>query len=563
VTAVPLILTRLRILAVGCGILAALAGVANLAGWAWDNEFLRALAPGLIVMLPWTATGFVAGGISLALQMHRAPRPAVRVVARVAAAYVLLLGLVSGVQRIMGITLPTDLMLFGDKVAAYPFLPLGVMAINSAIAFTLLGAALLSLDVELGRGRRPAQWAALLAGALIGIALVGYLYQVRPMYAMERASGMALMAALSFAVLTLGTLVARPSTGAVGIVTAPDIGGALARRLLPTVVLLPLLLGWIWMKLDRAGQVSVDGAIPVFVLAFVATVALLVLDSARRSSLADRERTAALLREEAATAAAIDAQHEAEQASRAKSDFLATMSHELRTPLNAIIGYSALMREGIPEPVTAGQAGQLDRIGTSAQHLLALIEEVLSVARIEAGKESVTVQAVSVDALLDDTLAMSEPLARSKGLRLDVRRPEVPTTIRTDARKARQALLNLVANAIKFTDVGTVTVTARCTGTGVAFSVADTGPGIAPENIGRIFEPFWQVEQSHRRTVSGAGLGLTLTQRFARMLGGEISVSSSVGTGSTFLLTLPLEMEPRATPAGSTAPATQDPSTAH
>jgi signal transduction histidine kinase len=225
-------------------------------------------------------------------------------------------------------------------------------------------------------------------------------------------------------------------------------------------------------------------------------------------------------------------------ASEAKSAFLATMSHELRTPLNAIIGYQSLLKEGIDGPLNEAQIAQLNRIRASADHLLGLIDEVLTFSRVEAGKETVHREDTSLRSIVNEAITMTAPLARAKGL--VVRAEGDDARLFTDGSKVRQILLNLLSNAIKFTDSGEIVIRSRVEGDRVLVSVADTGIGVAAENLERIFDPFWQVEQRSTRKVGGTGLGLSVSRTLARLIGGDISVESELGKGSTFTLTLPV-----------------------
>ena len=234
-------------------------------------------------------------------------------------------------------------------------------------------------------------------------------------------------------------------------------------------------------------------------------------------------------------------------ASQAKTDFLATMSHELRTPLNAIIGYTDLLAQRVSGPLTDTQAAQLDRIERSSRHLLQLIEEVLSFARMEAGREEVIVEPVSLSELVRDTAALTEPLASQKELAFEVRVPERDYVMETDAQKLRQILLNLLSNAIKFTDVGQVVLDAEVDGHAAILRVSDTGIGIPSEHLDSIFHPFHQVEREASRRVGGTGLGLSVTRHLARLLGGEITVSSTRGQGTTFTVALPMRVKGRET----------------
>jgi signal transduction histidine kinase len=272
--------------------------------------------------------------------------------------------------------------------------------------------------------------------------------------------------------------------------------------------------------------------------AYLAAVAQQCAQALERARLFEAERSARA-ESERARRDADAARATAEQASRAKSAFLATMSHELRTPLNAIIGYQNLLADGVTGPVSDAQRRQLERIGASAHHLLMLIDEVLTLSRMEAGKEVVHVERMDVAVLLDEAATIIEPLVKQKGLEFQVVGPAVPITLQTDGGKLRQAILNLLSNAVKFTGRGSVALRAWQDGGAVVFEVRDTGIGIAAEYLERIFEPFWQVEASMTRTVPGTGLGLAVTRRLMTLLGGTITVQSAVGEGSTFTLRLP------------------------
>ena len=236
-----------------------------------------------------------------------------------------------------------------------------------------------------------------------------------------------------------------------------------------------------------------------------------------------------------------DLREQAEAANDAKSTFLAMMSHELRTPLTAIIGYEELLADGITGPITEAQRSQLTRIKVSAAHLLTLIDEVLGLARIEAGREAVQCEPFDVGTLMNAAAELVAPLVASKGVTCAVRRPDHAITLKSDRVKARQILVNLLANAVKFTERGEITFTAHQQGNNVFFKVRDTGIGIAPENIERVFDAFWQVQQKPTRRAGGSGLGLHISRRLARLLGGDITAESAPGRGSTFVLALPLD----------------------
>jgi PAS domain S-box-containing protein len=239
--------------------------------------------------------------------------------------------------------------------------------------------------------------------------------------------------------------------------------------------------------------------------------------------------------------AADTARREAEGANEAKSAFLAVMSHELRTPLSGILGYAELLADGITGPVSSAQQEQLGRIKACAGHLLGLIDEILSFARLEADREEVRFDQVELGAMTRVAAALVGPLAEEKGLRFALNLPTDSVTVRTDPGKVGQILVHLLTNAVKFTERGGVRLDVHTAGEEMHFAVTDTGVGIAAEHGERIFDRFWQVENPATRASSGTGIGLPFARRLARLLHGDIAVESIKGQGSTFTLSLPLD----------------------
>jgi signal transduction histidine kinase len=233
------------------------------------------------------------------------------------------------------------------------------------------------------------------------------------------------------------------------------------------------------------------------------------------------------------------ARAEAESANRAKMDFLAMMSHELRTPLNAIAGYAELLELGLRGPVTEQQVKDLQSIRRNERHLLALIEEVLNFAKLDAGRVELDIREVRIRAALESVVSMVSPQIQEKEHVCVVDETDPTLIVHADLEKLQQILVNLLSNAVKFTDRGgriTLSAEAQAGGREVAIHVRDTGIGIPADQQQRIFEPFVQLDSGLTRRAHGTGLGLAISRELARAMRGELSVRSAPGTGSEFTL---------------------------
>ena len=236
----------------------------------------------------------------------------------------------------------------------------------------------------------------------------------------------------------------------------------------------------------------------------------------------------------------IAATREAENANRAKSEFLSNMSHELRTPLNAILGYTEMMVDGLYGDMPEKAQTVLERVQSNGRHLLGLINDVLDLSKIEAGQLVLTIEDYSVADMVATVMSATESLARTKGIALgSAVAPGLPMG-KGDARRLTQVLLNLVGNAIKFTDQGSVEIRGAAVGSNFELSVVDTGFGIAPEDQAKIFEEFQQVDNSSTRKKGGTGLGLSISRKIVELHGGAITVTSEIGKGSIFKVTIPV-----------------------
>jgi signal transduction histidine kinase len=289
---------------------------------------------------------------------------------------------------------------------------------------------------------------------------------------------------------------------------------------------------WIVLPLPDAGVLAIGGGSPSpDCLSFIARLGELAAPVLAR--MADAER----YRQERGQLEAV------ERANVLKSEFLASMSHELRTPINAVLGHTANLIDGIYGPVAPVQDEMLKRIRAAANHLSALINDILDLARIEAGKMPLRIETVHLRAVIIELAQQIEPMVRKKGLTYSSIVPDDCGPIVTDRTKLKQVLLNLLSNAIKFTQRGGITVHVRPGGTAtVQIAVADTGIGIRPRDLEVIWEDFRQVDPVFVREHGGTGLGLSITRKLLQRLGGSVALESEYGRGTTFTVTLPVQI---------------------
>lgn len=242
--------------------------------------------------------------------------------------------------------------------------------------------------------------------------------------------------------------------------------------------------------------------------------------------------------------ALLHAKMDAEAANRTKSEFLANMSHELRTPLNSIFGFSQMLDERIPGDLNEKQADYVSNIMKSSKHLIELINDILDLSKVEAGKMQLECENFQVDDLIDETVALMQPLAKNKNIELVTDSHTCKKNICADRKKIKDVLHNLLSNSIKFTpEKGKVRIQADCTNGMLNISVSDTGIGISEENQQKIFEPFKQINSFMTRDTEGTGLGLAIVKRYVEMHNGKLRVESEVGKGSTFTFMIPVKPE--------------------
>jgi len=532
----------------------AILGAAALVGWALDIPAVITPTTGGYPILPLMAVCFVLAGGALTMAARRHRTATIDATQQTLAALVATIAGLTLYEYLRGSESGFDLLLFGDKLRQVSNHPPGRIAINSAGSLLLFALALLSIPHDQRRHDLRSQMFATPALLIALLAILGYLFGVKGMYSLSQQSGMALWTAIGQLILGVGILVTVRDRGVTVLLLDDGAAGVLTRRLLPAALLAPILLGVIRILGEPSGFYESEFGVSLFAVASIMTFVGLVLWSARVLRNTDKERVDLLVLEQQARAHAEKARSEAEvaraeaeRANNSKTDFLAVMSHELRTPLTAIMGYEELLSDGITGPVTELQRQQLGRINASARHLLGLIDEILTFARVDIGRERIRWESMSVNHTIADSAALVEPMAAAKSIDFIVDLLEEDQAIQTDGTKLRQMLVNLLSNGIKFTENGEVRVGCAVSDGILAVSIADTGVGIPAENIEEVFELFWQAEQTATRKTGGTGLGLSVTRKLARLLGGDVTVASRVGMGTTFMLTLPMKA-----PAGET-----------
>jgi len=526
----------------------AIIGAVALAGWALNLPFVTTITTGGYPILPLMAVCFVLAGGALTMSVRPHRTATLDAVQQTLAALVATIAGLTLYEYLRGSDSGFDLLLFGDRIKQVSNHPPGRIAINSAGSLLLFALALLSIPHDQRRHDLRAQMFATPALLIALLAILGYLFGVKGMYSLSQSSGMALWTAVGQVILGIGILVAVRDRGVALLLLDDGPAGVLTRRLLPAALLAPILLGVIRILGESSGFYETEFGVSLFAVASILTFVGLVLWSARVLRNTDKERVDLLALEkqarahaERARSEAETARAEAERANNSKTDFLAVMSHELRTPLTAIMGYEELLSDGITGPVTELQRQQLGRINASARHLLGLIDEILTFARVDIGRERVRYESMSCNHTLADAAALVEPMAAAKNIDFIVELLDEDQAIQTDGTKLRQMLVNLLSNGIKFTERGEVRVGLSVRSGTLEVSIADTGVGIPAENIEEVFEPFWQAEQTATRKTGGTGLGLSVTRKLARLLGGDVTVASKVGVGTTFLLALPMK----------------------
>jgi signal transduction histidine kinase len=525
-----------RTLSRTAGLVLVLIGGTVLAGWALGIDVLKGLS-GEITMKPNAAVGLLAAGISLVLLGARS-RTA-RALGQACAVLAGATGALTLAEHLGGWNFGIDQLLFLETPGAAATTSPGRMGPNCALSLTCSGVALLCLYRSTERTILVAQLLGASVTVLALVPTVGYVYGAEALYAIAKYTGIAFHTGVALLVLSVGLLAARSDKGPVAALTTDAPFGVVARRLLTAAILVPLLVGYLRVQGERVGFYDSPLGAALFVVTMIVMLSILIWRAAVAFGRSDRELRAVQQEREELLVRERGARQKAEQADRAKDEFIAALSHELRTPLNAILGWMyMLQKETVPD---ASRMKATDVILRNAGVLSRLIEDLLDTSRITTGHLVLVTTPLDVRGVVQAAVDSILPSASARNVGVVLSLTPAATTVNADAQRLQQVVWNLLSNAIKFTPSGrNVHLTLASSNGEALIIVKDEGEGIDPVFLPHVFDRLWQGDASSTRVQGGLGLGLFIARQLTILHGGTLDASSDGrGTGATFTVRLP------------------------
>lgn len=496
------------------GVAVILIGVLDLAGWLFHVQVLKSFAPDSNAMEPVTAVLLVLCGVAV---IRAATRKFPDAIALVCAAVVTVGGGMKVLECLFGFDFPFDGQLLRGE------------AMNTAISFIFCGAALLLLDVETRSGYRPAQSFVLIVGLIALLALIGYGFRVLPLSSIGSKIPMALNSGIAFAIFSLGALAARPDRGFMMVISSDTTGGAMARRLLPAAVLIPLILGALRFSSEREGYFGIEAGISLFAFANIVLFTAVIWWNAKLLFLAEAERQQAMEKLKQTT-------RDLERSNTELQQFAYVASHDLTEPLRMITSYLELLSDRARRKLGHEEEEFIGYAVDGARRMQQLIQDLLAYARVDTrGRplEPADCERVLESVLANLKVAIDESHA--------VIEHEPLPKVKGDSVQLTQVFQNLIGNAIKFhgKNPPKIHIGAHRNNGDWVFQIKDNGIGIDPKNIDRIFVLFQRLHT--RQEYPGTGMGLAICKKIIERHGGRIWAESKPNEGTTFFFTIPAE----------------------
>lgn len=513
------------------GVFVSLVALVIICEWTFGIKIVARLSPTDSSMKINSAIVFFLFGLSLIL--HQSRKIVVRVIVKFLIGSGMMIAALTLSQYVFGFNLGIDELVFKDNPNADITSSPGRMSPLVAFNFLLTGMALLLWKITGKNNNRPSEYFAPVALFVPVMAIIGYIFSAASLYSFTNVTGVALITAILFLFLLSGILAVHNEGGFATILLSHTRGGLVLRFLLPSSLLTLVLLYWLSVNSARAGLISENLVVPLGLLGSGAVISFLIWRSARLLYDADLKEKQTFVELQAAHKAA-------EEANRAKDEFISIVSHELRTPLNSILGWIRIIKTN-PSEQHIERAFEV--ISRQSENQLQLIEDLLDTSRIITGKMRLEINPVKIENVIAESIETIRPAAEAKNINLIFNKPDEPRTIAGDADRLQQVFWNLLSNAVKFTPKdGEIKIESAPADSNIEIRITDTGEGIAADFLPFIFERFRQSNNSPSHRSGGLGLGLSLARTIVELHGGEVAAKSDGrGRGSTFTIRLPIK----------------------